>query len=216
MSDLFSDVTEKPVWSEQLGPGSFLLHGFVLRSAELIYADLQKIATQASFRQMLTPGGLKMSVAITNCGAMGWISDRQGYRYAACDPLTDSPWPSLPPSFLLLAQSAAQQAGYLDFVPDACLINRYGVGTKMSLHQDRNERDFTAPIVSVSLGLPAVFMFGGAVRNDKYANVLLEHGDVMVWGGPDRLRFHGIKQLKSGDHPLCGNTRFNLTFRKAG
>lgn len=216
MSDLFSDVTEKPVWSEILGPGSMLFHAFAIRYAEVVFSDLQKIAQQAAFRQMITPGGFQMSVSITNCGELGWISDRKGYRYVAIDPLTDKPWPSIPQSFMMLAQRAAEQAGYSDFIPDACLINRYDVGSKMSLHQDRNEKDFSAPVVSLSMGLPAVFMFGGNERTDQYANTLLEHGDVMVWGGPDRLRFHGVKQIKPGSHPLCGEARFNLTFRKAG
>ena len=157
-----------------------------------------------------------MQVALTNCGALGWVSDARGYRYSAQDPATGQPWPALPAPFLALAQSAAAQAGFDGYTPDACLINRYTPGTRLSLHQDRDERDFGQPIVSVSLGLPAVFLWGGARRADKARRLELQHGDVAVWGGPARLRFHGVAPLAEGDHPLLGAQRINLTFRTAG
>ena len=170
----------------------------------------------APLRHMATPGGLRMSVAMSNCGAQGWITDGRGYRYARLDPASGRPWPPMPPVFLRLAQQAALAAGYPGFTPDACLVNRYAPGARMALHQDRDECDFTAPIVSVSLGLPATFLFGGAERADKAARIPLLHGDVVVWGGPDRLRFHGVAPLKEGEHALLGAQRINLTFRKAG
>jgi alkylated DNA repair protein (DNA oxidative demethylase) len=153
---------------------------------------------------------------MTNCGALGWISDRAGYRYAACDPQGGRPWPAMPDSFLELATSAAARAGFPGFVPDACLVNRYQPGARLSLHQDRDERDFSAPIVSVSLGLPAVFLFGGERRADRPLRVTLAHGDVVVWGGPSRLRFHGVLPLEDGRHRLVGRQRINLTLRHAG
>jgi alkylated DNA repair protein (DNA oxidative demethylase) len=165
---------------------------------------------------MLTPGGFRMSVAMTNCGALGWVTDRSGYRYDSVDPDSGRNWPAMPDSFLQLAQDAAAHAGFDGFVPDACLINRYEPGARLSLHQDKNERDFTEPIVSVSLGIPAVFEFGGLNRADKTSRVPLMHGDVVVWGGPARLRYHGVSPLKDGDHPALGRHRINLTFRKAG
>ena len=157
-----------------------------------------------------------MSVAMTNCGSLGWVTDRSGYRYDSLDPERGQPWPAMPASFLRLAQTAAAKAGFPDFCPDACLINRYEAGAKLSLHQDKDERDFAAPIVSVSLGIPAVFLFGGLNRADKTMRVPLVHGDVVVWGGPARLRYHGVLPLKPGHHPAFGARRVNLTFRKAG
>ena len=216
MSDLFSDVTEKPVWSEHLGPGSVLLHAFALQAVDAVYSDVQQVIQQSKLRQMVTAGGYQMSVSTTNCGELGWVSDLKGYRYERLDPLTGLPWQPMPESLERLAKQAAEAAGYPGFEPDASLINRYDVGCKMSLHQDKNEKDYRWPVVSLSLGLPAIFMFGGDERSDKYSNILLEHGDIMVWGGPDRMRFHGVKQVKPGEHPLCGQTRMNLTWRKAG
>jgi alkylated DNA repair protein (DNA oxidative demethylase) len=157
-----------------------------------------------------------MSVAMTNCGRLGWVSDRVGYRYEACDPLSGRPWPPMPSAFLELAQAAALAAKFPTFIPDACLINRYEPGARLTLHQDKDERDFGAPIVSVSLGLPAVFLFGGDARTDLHRRVALHHGDVVVWGGPARLRHHGVLALKDGHHELLGSQRINLTFRKAG
>jgi alkylated DNA repair protein (DNA oxidative demethylase) len=164
---------------------------------------------------MVTRGGFTMSVAMTNCGKAGWITDRRGYRYDSIDPETNQPWPAIPEVFSSVATWAAEAAGFSNFEPDACLINRYEPGARMSLHQDRNERDFGQPIVSVSLGLPAVFLFGGNERTDRPKKVYLENGDVVVWGGPARLAFHGIAPLAEGEHPLTGRARFNLTFRRA-
>jgi len=210
--DLFEDAPRELV----LAPGASVLGGFA-RSCEAALMDaLLGVVKQAPFRHMLTPGGRRMSVAMTNCGALGWISDRAGYRYAALDPQSGGPWPALPAAFLELAERAAARAGFSGFVPDACLVNRYEPGARLTLHQDRDERDFSAPIVSVSLGLPAVFLFGGERRADRAQRVSLAHGDVVVWGGPARLRFHGVLPLEEGRHPLTGRHRINLTLRKAG
>ena len=200
---------------EEIGEGATLLRAFASASAPQLMQDLAKIVDRAPFRHMVTPGGFRMSVAMTNCGQAGWVSDAKGYRYDACDPLTGLPWPPMPPSFRQLATDAAREAGYEGFQLDACLINRYEPGARLTLHQDRNERDYTAPIVSVSLGLPAVFLFGGASRKDRPRRMRLESGDVVVWGGATRLAYHGIASLKDGEHPLTGRYRINLTFRKA-
>jgi alkylated DNA repair protein (DNA oxidative demethylase) len=176
---------------------------------------LQTITAQSPFRHMTTPGGFVMSVAMTNCGAAGWVTDRSGYRYDAIDPQTGQPWPPLPDCFRALAVSAATAAGYPRFVPDACLINRYEPGARLSLHQDKNERDLDAPIVSVSLGLPATFQFGGLKRNDPVRKFGLRHGDVAIWGGPSRLFYHGVTELRDGEHDKLGRMRINLTFRRA-
>ena len=201
---------------EALSDEACVLRGFALTSADALLAALARIERAAPFRHMRTPGGYTMSVALTNCGALGWTSDERGYRYAATDPQSGLPWPPLPAPFLELARSAAAVAGFDGFRPDACLINRYLPGNRLSLHQDRNERDFGAPIVSVSLGVPAVFLWGGLRRSERASRVLLQHGDVAVWGGRDRLRFHGVLALKPALHPLLGEQRINLTFRKAG
>ncbi len=198
-----------------LGPGALLLRGFCAGIARELLAGLDRVTAAAPFRLMVTPGGFEMSVAMTNCGAAGWVTDRKGYRYAAADPESANPWPPLPPAFAELATRAAAAAGFDGFAADSCLVNRYAPGTKLSLHQDRNERDFAAPIVSVSLGLPATFLFGGERRADPQQRIPLAHGDVVVWGGASRLVFHGVAQLKDGDHPLTGPWRFNLTLRKA-
>jgi alkylated DNA repair protein (DNA oxidative demethylase) len=173
------------------------------------------IAQAAPFRHMTTPGGFRMSVAMTNCGALGWVSDARGYRYSPIDPHSGSAWPAMPAAFLEVARRAAAAGGFPQFHPDACLVNRYAPGAKMSLHVDKDERDLTQPIVSVSLGLPAVFQFGGLRRADPPARILLEHGDVVIWGGPARLRYHGVLPLQPGNHPLTGPWRYNLTFRAA-
>lgn len=193
-----------------------LLGGFALSHAEPLVAAIAALTAAAPFRHMETPGGRRMSVAMSNCGPLGWVSDRGGYRYAARDPLSGEPWPAMPVLFRTLAQDAAAQAGFADFAPDACLINRYEPGTQLTLHQDRDEQDRRAPIVSVSLGLPAVFLWGGESRAGRAARHALFHGDVVVWGGPSRMNFHGIAPLKDGLHPATGALRYNLTFRTAG
>jgi alkylated DNA repair protein (DNA oxidative demethylase) len=214
--DLFADLAPTPQPDEQIGDEARVLRGFALPRVPELLPALDAILAQAPFRHMVTPGGFTMSVALSNCGTLGWVSDRRGYRYARQDPRTGRDWPPLPDAFLALAADAAAQAGFADFVPDACLINQYLPGTRLSLHQDRDERDFSAPIVSVSLGIPAVFQFGGLTRSDKTARVPLHHGDVVVWGGVDRLRFHGVLPLKEATHPLLGGRRINFTFRRAG
>jgi DNA oxidative demethylase len=214
--DLFGSPEGAAPLAERLGPGTTLLHGLALRQAPAILAEVARIGEQAPLRKMCTPGGLTMSVAMTNCGTLGWVSDRSGYRYATEDPASGRPWPAMPEAFLALARDAAARAGFPGFVPDACLINQYQPGTRLSLHQDRNERDFTAPIVSVSLGLAVVFLLGGLSRAERAGRILLTHGDVLVWGGPDRLRYHGVLPLQTGCHPLVGPFRINLTLRKAG
>jgi alkylated DNA repair protein (DNA oxidative demethylase) len=199
-----------------LGPGAMVLREFAVRDETAILSALQDVTAKAPFRHMITPGGYRMSVAMTNCGPLGWLSDRTGYRYDAVDPVSGLTWPPMPDSFLRLAIDAAAQAEFGNFVPDACLINRYEPGAKLSLHQDKDEQDYSQPIVSVSLGLPAVFLFGGLNRAAQTIRVPLSHGDVVVWGGPARLHYHGVLPLKEGLHPLLGGFRINLTFRKAG
>lgn len=198
-----------------MAEGAVLLRGFTKSVEAELIADLRRVVEQAPFRHMVTPGGHQMSVAMTNCGSAGWVTDRSGYRYDANDPVAGKPWPAMPTVFCELARKAAAQAGFDGFSPDACLINRYQPGAKMSLHQDRDENDFGAPIVSVSLGLPAIFLFGGLKRSDKPRRYRLEHGDIVVWGGPARLAFHGIAPLDDGEHAVLGRQRINLTFRKA-
>jgi alkylated DNA repair protein (DNA oxidative demethylase) len=201
--------------TEALAPGAVLLHRYCVPFETALLADLRRVIDEAPLRQMITPGGFRMSVAMTSCGDVGWVTDRRGYRYSEVDPESGQPWPSMPDSFVALAASAARDAGFDGFGPDSCLVNRYEVGAKMSLHQDKDEADFTAPIVSVSLGLPATFLFGGPKRSDPTQKVPLEHGDVVVWGGSSRLFYHGVSPVKAGHHPLLGNCRINLTFRKA-
>ena len=198
-----------------MAEGAVLLRGFARPFDSELIAALRDIAGRAPFRHMMTPGGHSMSVAMTNCGSLGWVTDRTGYRYDTSDPETGKPWPAMPAAFCQLAGQAAAQAGFPGFAPDACLINRYQPGARMSRHQDRDERDFGAPIVSVSLGLPAIFLFGGLKRSDKPRRFRLEHGDVVAWGGPARLAFHGVAPLADGEHALIGRQRINLTFRKA-
>ena len=198
-----------------LGAGAVLLRGFAATDAAALVAAVRAIAAAAPFRRMTTPGGYVMSVAMTNCGAAGWITDRRGYRYDASDPQTGRPWPTMPPSFASLAARAAEAADFAGFAPDSCLVNRYEPGTRLTLHQDRNERDFGQPIVSVSLGLPATFLWGGLKRTERPRRIALASGDVVVWGGPSRLVFHGVDPLPDGLDPLTGRERINLTFRKA-
>jgi len=197
----------------ELVPGAWVLPAFATGVAPVLVEELERVFAAAPLRHMTTPGGHRMSVAMSNCGPLGWVTDRAGYRYTARDPESDRPWPVLPARFRELATAAAARAGYEAFHPNACLINEYAPGARMTLHQDRNEGDFTAPIVSVSLGLPATFLFGGLERSDRPLRLSLEHGDVVVWGGPARLRFHGILPLRDGEHPALGRRRVNLTFR---
>lgn len=212
MSDLFAAQQEQT--RTALGEQACVLHGFALPRDEALLDGIERIAQVAPFRHLVTPGGHVMQVAMTNSGSFGWCSDRRGYRYDHRDPQSSTPWPAMPDAFLELARAAAAEAGFADYVPDACLVNRYAPGTRLSLHQDRDEDDRVAPIVSVSLGLPATFLFGGFARGDKAVRVPLAHGDVMVWGGVDRMRFHGVLPVKPGLHPRVGAQRLNLTFRK--
>jgi alkylated DNA repair protein (DNA oxidative demethylase) len=200
--------------SERLEEGAVLLRGFAAAEVPALVEEVARIARAAPFRHLVTPGGYTMSVAMTNCGRVGWVSDRTGYRYDRADPGTGTDWPTMPGAFLDVAARAAAQAGFANYDPDACLINRYIAGAKLGLHQDRDEHDAWAPIVSVSLGLPAVFLWGGKRRSDPVRRLLLESGDIVVWGGPARFVYHGVAPLKPGDHPLTGATRINLTFRK--
>ena len=213
-ADLFAGLTERQSSNEVMAEGAVLLRGFVGAAEAELIAALRDIVAAAPFRHMVTPGGHQMSVAMTNCGNAGWVTDRTGYRYDAADPESGQPWPAMPPLFRELADRAAGRAGFAGFAPDVCLINRYVPGAKMSLHQDKDELDFAAPIVSVSLGLPAIFLFGGLKRSDKPQRFRLEHGDIAVWGGPSRLFFHGVAPLADGEHPIMGPQRLNLTFRK--
>jgi alkylated DNA repair protein (DNA oxidative demethylase) len=215
MATLFDIIGSIDPPRESLAQGAVLLRGFALDFEADILTALDAVVSQAPFRRMTTPGGYVMSVAMTNCGAAGWVTDRTGYRYAAHDPQSGRPWPAMPPCFLGLASAAAAEAGFPDFVPDACLVNRYEPGARLSLHQDKDERDLGRPIVSVSLGLPATFQFGGLKRSDPVRKHALRHGDVVVWGGPSRLAFHGVAELKDGVHDRLGRMRINLTFRRA-
>ncbi|MGC5703249.1 DNA oxidative demethylase AlkB [Pseudomonas sp. NFXW11] len=214
---LFADSElQQPPRIEVLGPQSRVLRGFARPWVERLLPSLDSVLAAAPFRHMLTPGGFSMSVALSSCGKLGWTTDRSGYRYSAIDPQSQQPWPAMPEVFRELAEAAAQAAGFNGFDPDSCLINCYRPGAKMSLHQDKNERDYSAPIVSLSLGLPAIFLFGGLQRRDPSQRVPLLHGDVVVWGGVDRLRYHGVLPLKDGNHAELGGQRINLTFRHAG
>jgi alkylated DNA repair protein (DNA oxidative demethylase) len=215
LGDLLAGTSPAAASVETLGESAALLRQFAVAEAEKLVTHVEKIAAAAPFRHMVTPGGYRMSVAMTNCGQLGWISDRRGYRYGAIDPTTEKPWPAMPPIFQRLAERAAAQAGFAGFAPDVCLVNRYEPGARLSLHQDKDERDREAPIVSVSLGLPAVFLWGGLKRSDRPRRIRLESGDVVVWGGPQRFVFHGIDPLAEGEAPLTGRCRINLTFRKA-
>ena len=210
--DLFTNISPTKI---NILPDVILLKSFALSDVDMLIADLQAVIKQAPLRHMMTKMGFSMSAAMTNCGDLGWTSDRKGYRYDSLDPVTNQPWPAMPVSFQQLASFAATKAGFKNFQPDACLINQYKVRTSMGLHQDKNEQDYSQPIVSVSLGVPAVFQFGGKLRSDKTIKILLTHGDVIVWGGETRQNFHGIMPLKADTHSVLGAYRYNLTFRKA-
>lgn len=213
-ADLFDSVAEAQPSREEIADGAVLLRGFVKPIESELIEAVCAIVVQSPFRRMTTPGGHLMSVAMTNCGERGWITDHTGYRYDPIDPRTAAPWPAMPPVLRDLARGAAEQGGFQNFAPDACLVNRYEPGTRLSLHQDKDELDFSAPIVSVSLGLPAIFLFGGMARSDKPRRYRLVHGDVVVWGGASRLAFHGVAPLADGEHALLGRKRINLTFRR--
>jgi DNA oxidative demethylase len=215
MNDLFEEIEAPISLREKMGDGALLLRKLALPFEDDLLRAVDEVTAQAPFRHMTTPGGFVMSVAMTNCGVAGWITDRSGYRYDSIDPESGSRWPALPDSLLALAAAAAGEAGYAGFVPDACLLNRYEPGARLSLHQDKNELDRTKPIVSVSLGLPATFEFGGIKRNDPVSRYDVRHGDIAVWGGVSRLCFHGVKELKEGLHEKLGRMRVNLTFRRA-
>ena len=215
--DLFAD--NEPVQqarAEQIGEQSWVLRGFALPRVDQLLTELEAILVAAPLRHMITPGGFSMSVGTSSCGNLGWITDRSGYRYSSVDPLSGLPWPTMPTVFADLAHEAAERAGFSAFQADSCLINQYVPGAKMSLHQDKDEKAYAAPIVSLSLGLPAMFLFGGFERSDKSQRIPLLHGDMVVWGGVDRLRFHGVLPIKPGHHPRLGERRINLTFRVAG
>ena len=214
VDDLFADDPHAPD-AFALGAQALLLRGFALAQADELLRGVAHVVQEAPWRHMQTPGGQSMSVAMTGCGPLSWVSDRRGYRYAGLDPLTGRPWPAMPAAFARLARQAAERAGFVGFAPDACLINRYAPGARMSLHQDRDERDLAAPIVSISLGLPAVFLWGGTTRAERAQRVPLAHGDVVVWGGVDRLRYHGVLPVAPGQHPATGDCRINLTLRRA-
>lgn len=213
--DLFAGLARDPS-VETITEGALLLRAFVdEEEAAALMAAIDKVLAASPLRHMQTPGGFRMSVAMSNCGQFGWVTDRRGYRYQSLDPLAERDWPAMPEAFAALAARASAAAGFAGFDPDACLINRYEPGARMSLHQDKNELDMDQPIVSVSLGLPATFLFGGMARTDKPQRMRLENGDVVVWGGPARLAFHGVDPLRDGEHPLTGRCRYNLTFRRA-
>jgi alkylated DNA repair protein (DNA oxidative demethylase) len=213
-TDLF-DSSDTSGERETLAEGACVLRGYALSQAPLLLDDIATIAAAAAPRHLIVPGGKRMSVAMTNCGELGWISDTRGYRYEPCDPLTGRRWPAMPPRLLALARAAADEAGYADFASDACLCNFYEPGARMSLHRDFDEGDLSAPIVSISLGLPAIFLWGGLARGDRARRLRVAHGDVVVWGGASRLVYHGVAPLAEGTHPLTGRGRYNLTFRKA-
>jgi alkylated DNA repair protein (DNA oxidative demethylase) len=214
-ADLFDDQGSPAPSTSQLADAAFLFRGAVRDEAPAILAALDAIVKRAPFRRMVTPGGFTMSVAMTNCGDYGWVTDRTGYRYSPVDPESGNKWPVIPDVLLDCAARTAAAAGFAGFEPDACLVNRYEPGTKLSLHQDKDERDLSFPVVSISLGLPAVFQFGGLRRGDPIERIPIAHGDVVVWGGPSRLRYHGVLPVKDGAHPLTGRQRINLTLRRA-
>ena len=216
-ADLFDDLppSDDEGLQSLIAPGAILLRGFAREGDAVLLRAIDDVIALAPLRHLSTPGGYTMSVATSNCGPLGWLSDASGYRYAALDPLSGRPWPAMPACCRELALRAAAQAGFGPFQPDACLINVYEPGAKLSLHQDKDEKDFSAPIVSLSLGLPAVFLFGTQRRSERPQRLRLSHGDVVVWGGPARLAYHGIAPLADGEHALLGQRRINLTFRRA-
>lgn len=211
--DLFPETLRDP----DLAEGLFLHRGAITPDDQTILVrDIAQVADFAPFRHPRTPGGHPTSAAMTNAGQAGWWSDRQGYRYLIHQPDSDRPWPSMPASFHAAVEVGTRGTPWPDFSPDACLINFYGAAAKMGLHQDKDERDFTQPIVTVSLGDAADFLVGGFARTDKTAVVRLHSGDVLVMGGPSRMRFHGVRRIHTGTSPLSAlHGRYSLTFRKA-
>jgi DNA oxidative demethylase len=199
----------------ELAPGAMVFRDFATAYGRELLDTITRLSKVSPFRHMTTPGGWRMSAALTNCGPLGWVTDRSGYRYDPVDPETARPWPAMPAIFFDLARRAASQAGFANFEPDACLVNRYVPGARLSLHQDKNEEDFSQPIVSISLGLPATFLFGGSHRSDRPRRIQLCHGDVAVWGGLARMAYHGVDHLGEGEHPATGAFRYNLTLRRA-
>lgn len=206
MEDLFSKRID-------IVPGMVLLRGFA--NSPILIESLSQVLAHSPLRQMETSRGFKMSVHTSNCGEAGWISDRRGYRYVKQDPLNGKPWPDLPIAFKSVAQDAAIEAGFSAYEPDVCLINRYRPGNQMGAHQDKDEQDFTQPIVSVSLGIDARFFVIGPEKRGSSTAVDLTDGDVLVFGGPARKFFHGVRKLRESIHPALGAVRWNLTFRKA-
>lgn len=213
--DLFSEIEASDSAVIKLGAQAFLFRGFAFSREQAILNALGQVVYDAQLRSMSTPGGQEMSVKTTSCGEYGWVSDRRGYRYEEKDPVSGKSWPAMPLAFFELATEVAAHAGFSHFQPDACLINQYEIGSKMGLHQDKDEVDFSQPIVSVSLGIAATFLFGGLKRSDRALRIPLIHGDVVVWGGVDRLRYHGILPIKPDKHSMLGPYRINLTFRRA-
>jgi DNA oxidative demethylase len=209
---LWPEPTQSSI--ESLAEGVILLRAFCRDEAPALLDAVADLATSSPFRQMVVPSGHTMSVAMTNAGDLGWTTDRTGYRYTTLDPTTGRPWPPMSPPLRLLAERAAVAAGFPGFSPNACLINRYAPGARLSLHQDKNEQDYEHPIVSVSLGLGATFLLGTLRRTDTPRRIRIQHGDVLVWGGPARLIFHGVAPIAAGTHPLTDSFRINITFRR--
>jgi len=212
--DLFANDSAEPLHTA-IGEQALLFHQFLSQTDEALLSDVRAVLKQSPLRHLHTPSGHKMSVKSSNCGHYGWLTDEHGYRYQSIDPVTKKPWPQMPDSISIQAIEVARLAGFENFKPDSCLINVYMPGAKMGLHQDKDEADFTKPIVSFSFGLSMNFLWGGFKRSDKYQKVILQHADALVWGGKDRLRYHGVQQLKEGVHPITGRCRVNLTIRQA-
>lgn len=208
--DLLDDGAVAPV--DVIMPEVVLLRGFVATAPLLL--EIEAIAAAAPFRRLETPGGGRMSVAMTNAGRWGWHSDRRGYRYLECDPESGRPWPTMPAAFAALARRAATRAGFPGFEPDCCLVNRYAIRAQMGTHRDFDELDLRHPIVSVSIGLPATFLWYGAARKGPPRRVEVTDGDVLVWGGAARAGYHGVRRL-TGRGEAPDGLRYNLTLRRA-
>ena len=207
--NLFSQLELEPT-HEELYPGAVLMRGLALPQDREFFAAMESIIAAAPLHHAVTPGGLPMGVMVTDCGDSRAFAN----RWDAANTPGKQPWPRMPRVLYDFAIRCANRSGFPLFRPDACHINRYHAGIKLGLHQDRHEIDLNQPIVSISLGLECIFLLGGLQRTDKARHILLEHGDVIVWGGPSRMRFHGVQPLKPGSHPLTGPYRYNLTFRR--